>query len=318
MSDILTHDRGLGSAYERYHFYQLVQRWADEFGVESFLEGPIDGMAGVPGVHGVGLARSGVAVLSLVESEEQAAVTRAVYERVSAKTYEVRTLSGAPSAPALAALADVAPHDMVIVYHAFQSPNWRDYLRVVGRLAKKVLIVATCNPDNWGVGLVRVTGALRGIRGLGPPPAWRTAVLAPELWEIGRVRDHVYFDAPWWPDLPVSPGQSLLDRAKRLWTTRAKDVEFAGSGKNGVLAKNFVYGPERWPYFGGPGWSDELLPALDRHVSFEGKTGRVGALTAHLHAFVIDTRPRTPQARRRLEQVSTTADVAHGSGEHRP
>lgn len=303
MSAPITHDRGLGSAYERYHFYQLVSRWAASFGIESVLEGPRDGMAGVPGVHGVGLARQGIPVLSVVRSREQAEITRAVYERAAAKAFEVRSLEGPLDTDDYAPVRALPPHDMVIAYHALETPDWRAYLRAVGRLARKVLVVTTCNPHNWGVAIVRSVAAMRAVRGLEPPEAWRMEVLAPELWEIGRVKSHVYFDAPWWPDLQVSPGQSLFDRAKRLWTTRASDMEFTASGKDSVLAQRFVYGAERWPYFGGDGWAAELQPALARHPSFEGRTGRLGALAAHLHAFVVDTSPRTPQARRRLEQV---------------
>jgi len=305
MSALITHDRGLGSAYERYHFYQLVSRWADHYGVKSLLEGPRDGMAGVPGVHGVGLACQGLPVLSVVGSREQAAVTRAVYERAGATKFEVRALEGPLDADDFAPVRALPPHDMVIAYHALETDDWRAYLRALGRLARKVLVVTTCNPHNWGVMIVRAVGTVRGARGLAPPDAWRTEVLAPELWEIGRVKSHVFFDAPWWPDLQVSPGQSLFDRAKRLWTTRAKEMQFTASGKDSVLAERFVYGAERWPYFGGEGWREELLPALKRHPSFEGREGRLGALAAHLHAFVVDTAPRTPQARRRLEQVST-------------
>jgi hypothetical protein len=303
MSAIITHDRGLGSAYERYHFYRLVSRWADQYGVENLLEGPRDGMAGVPGVHGVGLARRGVPVLSIVGSEAQADVTRAIYERAGAKRYEVRAIGAALAADDYAAVRALPPRDMVIAYHALEISDWRAYLRAVGRLARKVLVVTTCNPHNWGVSIVRAVGRLRGARGLAPPDAWRTEVLGPELWEIGRVKEHAFFDAPWWPDLQVSPGQSLADRAKRLLTTRAREMEFTASGKDSVLAERFVYGAERWPYFGGEGWSDDLEPALARHPAFEGRAGRLGALAAHLHAFVVDTSPRTPQARRRLAQV---------------
>ena len=58
----ITHDRGLGSAYERYCFYQLVDAWRTRYEIETALEGLIDGMAGVSGVHCVGLARRGVKV----------------------------------------------------------------------------------------------------------------------------------------------------------------------------------------------------------------------------------------------------------------
>jgi hypothetical protein len=131
------------------------------------------------------------------------------------------------------------------------------------------------------------------------PESWRTDVLAPLLWEIGRVREHTYFDCPWWPDLQVSPGQSLADRLKKM--VKGDRFKFTNAPEDAKVADKFVYQPGRWPYFGGAGWVDELLPALLRHPGFDGSgSPRLRARTAHLHAFVVDLRPRTPRARRRL------------------
>ena len=118
---------------------------------------------------------------------------------------------------------------------------------------------------------------------------------------MGRVRDHVYFDAPWWPDLQVAPGQSLTNRLRGMLLRGG--ARFAPPERGAVLAKRYVYGPGRWPYFGGPGWVDELAPALLRHPAFEGGPPMLVHRAAHLHAFVVDVRPRTPQARRRLAQA---------------
>lgn len=298
--ELLAHDRGLGSAYERYWFYKLLDRWADELGAESLLEGPLDGMAGVPGVHGVGLARRGKHVTSVVVSEKQAEITRAIYERAgAAKFVDVRVV-----APDDQAAIDALPKaDLVLAYHTLSFvPDWRAYLARVAKQANKGFIVSVCNPDNWGVAIIRNVGRLRGIGGLEPPEYWRTDVLAPELWKLGRVKEHEFFDCPWWPDLQVSPGQSLLDRAKKLVTMRKKGVQFTADGTDSQLAQRFVYGAERWPYFGDDeGWKDELEPALRRHPSFERtRAARVKALAGHLHAFLVDVRPRTPQERRRL------------------
>jgi hypothetical protein len=292
----IEHDRGLGTAYERWCFYQRVDRWADEYGIESALEGPVDGMAGVSGVHLVGLARRGVGVTSAVPTEEKASIARAVYERAGGRGAQVRVVAD----PTRAA-EQLAPADLVIAYHALPLvDDWRGYLRGLGRLARKLLVVTVCNPDNWGVAAIRFAGRLRGRRDLEPPETWRTEVLAPELWSIGRVRDHVYFDAPWWPDLQVAPGQSLFDRSRQLVRQARGDVRFTAEEQGAKLAERFVYGAERWPYFGGDGWVEELFPALLRHPGFDGSASRLRARIAHLHAFVVDMRPRTPQARRKL------------------
>ena len=84
MKHLVEDDRGLGTAYERYCFYQLLDVWAAAYEVETFLEGPVDGMAGVAGVHGVGLAQRGVKVVSAVPTEAHAEVARGIYETCSA------------------------------------------------------------------------------------------------------------------------------------------------------------------------------------------------------------------------------------------
>jgi hypothetical protein len=290
--EVIHHDRGLGSAYERYVFYQWVDRWATTYGITSALEGPHDGMAGVPGVHGVGLARRGIPVVSAVSGEPQAEVTRAVYARAKAPV-TVRVIRDAED-------TELAPADLVIVYHSLSLvPDWRSYLRSRAKLARKLLVVTVCNPDNWGVSAMRLLARARGMRGFEPPESWHTETLAPVLWELGRIREHVYFDCPWWPDLPgISAGQSLKDRLTKLV---GKNMQFTPDAlANTELATKFVYGAERWPYFGGDGWTTELLPALLRHPSFEGVSPALARRSGHLHAFVVDTSPRSPQAKRRL------------------
>ena len=295
-------DRGLGTAYERYCFYQLVDLWATRYGVETALEGPLDGMAGITGVHCAGLARRGIQVSSFVPTVEKAATARAVYDLNGGKASSRVQVVTDPMQ-----IRDLPVSDMVLAYHALpQVADWRAYLKLLAKLARKILVVTVCNPDNWGVEVIRFAGRLRGIGGLEPPEVWRADVLGPALWELGQVREHVYFDCPWWPDMPDLPGlklaagQSVRDRVRQLFR-RSKEVP--DQGEEAHLAKRYVYGPERWPYFGGPGLTDDLLPALLRHPGFDGAQTKLLPRLAHLHAFVVDVQPRTPQARRRLEQA---------------
>jgi hypothetical protein len=299
-------DAGLGTAYERYCFYQLLDSWAESFGVETFLEGPVDGMAGVAGVHGVGLARRGVKVVSAVPTEGHARVARGVYAISNAPVQVVVTgedLEGLPVS------------DMVVCYHALSFvDDWRAYLKKVAALARKVLVVTVCNPDNWGVLVVRGLARLRGVEGMAAPESWRKEILASELWTLGRVREHTYFDCPWWPDLQVSAGQSLTDRLKKMISVKKAAFSFTDTPDNSKLAEKYVYGDGRWPYFGGPGWVDELLPGLLKHPCFEGAQSKVvRSHTAHLHGFVVDMRPRTPRERRRLTQLDSQRGAAQAA-----
>jgi hypothetical protein len=259
-------DRGLDTAYARCCFYPLLGKWAAQYGVESALEGPLDGTAGVRGVHCVGLARAGVRVVAAVADEASAEVARAVYEGAApGRIVDVRVGDSAR-------LAELPVSDLVLVYQGLLfADDWRSYLRAMAKLARTVLVVATPNPENWGL------VAIHALRRARTPEGWRTDALAPLLWEIGRVREHVYFDAPWWPARPPASGP--------------------------VRSSKYVYGAERWPYFGGAGWADELEPALRRHPAFEESRAAVLRRAAHLHAFVVDLRPRTPRARRTLAQA---------------
>lgn len=304
MKHLVPEDRGLGTAYERYCFYQLLESWARSFGVETFLEGPVDGMAGVAGVHGVGLAKRGVKVVSAVPTEEHARVARGVYATCDAPAEVLVAGEGE--------LAGLPRSDMVVCYHALSFvDDWRSYLARAAALAKKVLVVTVCNPDNWGVAVIRSLARVRGVSGMEAPESWQKDVLAPELWKLGRVREHTYFDCPWWPDLQVSAGQSLTDRLKRMVSVKKRGFLFTDTHEESTLAAKYAYGEGRWPYFGGAGWVDELLPGLLKHPCFEGATSKmVRARTAHLHGFVVDMRPRTPRERRRLVQVGEKEPAA--------
>jgi hypothetical protein len=286
----IRHDRGLGTAYERYCFYQLVATWAARYDVKSALEGPLDGMAGVSGVHCAGIARQGVRVASFLPTAEKAATAQAIYGAMGvASNVQVGVLTDPMR------LEGLPVSDLVIAYHALsQVEDWRTYVRRLAKLARSVLVVAVCNPRNWGVEAIRFVGKLRGMPGLEPPEEWHEEAVAPILSELGHVREHVYFDCPWWPDMPDLPGlklaagQSVRDRLRQLLLRRTPGPRKAAPR----VAGRFVYGPERWPYFGGPGWADELLPALLRHPGFDGATTRLLPRLAHLHAFVVDVRPR--------------------------
>jgi hypothetical protein len=288
---VIDRDYGLGSAYERYCFYQWVGRVAKEYHVRSMLEGPLDGMSGISGVHGVGLARDGVAVTSLTVSEAQAAITRSVYANAGVTSAKVLVREDAT-------LSGLKKHDMVISYHAAEFvSDWAAYLASLAALAAKVVLVTIRNPDNWTVRLLQAGARLRGSRSLDPPKEWSTHSLAPILWSLGSVKAHKYFDCPWWPDLQLGPGQGLGNRVRSMLRGEVKTA-YAAAGA--AKAEKHVYTPERWPYFGGPGWHEELLPALLLHPGFDGSPEFICRRAAHLHGFVVDVAPRTPQARRRV------------------
>jgi hypothetical protein len=276
MSELATarrEDRGLAVAYERWCFAQRLAGWVEAFQATSALEGPLDGIDGIAGVHGVSLAARGLTLTSAVASDAEAEIARAVYAAgAPGVTVDVRVT-------ATSEIGALPQADLVIAYRALAAvADVEGYLRALAGRAKKALIVVVDNPAHWAR-----RGGVTAADG-------DTPALARIAWALGRVRDHAYFDAPWWPETGAARG-ALRSRAGAWLFARA-----------GVApdADRFVYGPERWPHQGGDGWATELLPALRGAPSLEGRAAGTLRRFAHRHAFVVDVRPRTPQARRRL------------------
>src|SRR5262249_3975052 len=115
-------------------------------------------------------------------------------------------------------------------------------------------------------------------------PSTNPDVIEPELRRLGRIVHHAYFDCPWWPDLFVDAGESLLGATlKRLPVVGARIAK-----KNGEvpLAPNrFVYGAD---HFAPLERDAELDAALARHPVFDERPVPIARAFGHLHAYLID------------------------------
>src|SRR5580704_14215339 len=74
-------DLGLGTAYERVAIYKLFDRWSEGRRIESAAEGPLDGMAGIPGLHLMGFAHRGIHATVCLPDDDAIARVRAIYRR---------------------------------------------------------------------------------------------------------------------------------------------------------------------------------------------------------------------------------------------
>ena len=280
-------DVGLGTAYERWAVYELLKTWLGKLDVSTALEGPVDGMAGIPGLHLIPAAVRGARVTVVVPDDEAADVVRGVYRTVGVEErLDVRVSPDWPE----------GSWDVVLTYNALPSvPNWKGYLAEAARRARRRLFVSVTHPASWGV-FVRKT--LRLVQPGPRPlelfdhPSTKPGVLEPELGRYGRIVDDAYVDCPWWPDLFVETGETLLTgtlsrlpfgarfrRGPALAAPRHEDIE------------PFLYGPGRFPFFGGEGWDEEMAPALRRHPNLEGGRFRVLAgLLAHHRIRAVATR----------------------------
>ena len=199
-------DAGLGTLYERRAVYRLLLDWTAGRHVETALEGPLDGVAGMPGLHLLPLARRGARVtVCHPEAGALEQVTR-VYARCG--------LGGRLEA----IRADAPPRgrlfDLVLSFNALPLvDDWRRYLDDLTGCAGGLLVLVASNPSSYGAVLCALAARLRRRargRALFDHPSTRPGVLLPELARHGRVLDRRYVDCPWWPDLFVPAGESLL------------------------------------------------------------------------------------------------------------
>ena len=133
-----------------------------------------------------------------------------------ASTERVRAVYGLKADVRIAGNDDVVlpKCDLVLVHGGALTGDWQAALASLSKHAVKLVIVVVDNPRAWPAQarslLSRVAGR-GGKEGKGDPPSgenganghthahasWgKTAELAPVLWEIGRVREHVFLDVP--------------------------------------------------------------------------------------------------------------------------
>ncbi|MCZ7678473.1 MAG: hypothetical protein M5U28_06755 [Sandaracinaceae bacterium] len=121
----------------------------------------------------------------------------------------------------------------------------------------------------------------RGRRGpeLFEHPACDPAVLEPELGALGVVERRAFVDCPWWPDLFVDPGETLLG---------ATAARLSGSGR-GPARTPYDYGPADFPWAGAP--PPRLARALALHPGFDAFPSPVASIFAHHRAYLLCTAP---------------------------
>ncbi len=263
-----TRDVGLGTAYERRAVYRLIARWCGRPAPATALEGPIDGMAGIPGLHLLGLAGLGTRVTVAVADATAAEAVREVYER-------------AGLGERLELVVDDEPpqrrFELVVTFNALPLVrDWRAYLREqVARALRHVIVVVT-NRGSYGALIrrgLRFARRRESGRELFDHESTDPRLLRQALSGLGRVRDETYVDCPWWPDLFVPVGTTLW-RAAVGASAPAPDAGLTYD------ARSFPHAREPLPR--------QLRDALARHPSLEDRGPYLGRLFGHHRAWLVE------------------------------
>jgi hypothetical protein len=274
-------DVGLGTAYERIAIYDLFDRWSAGRRIETAAEGPLDGMAGIAGLHLLGLARRGVRVTVFLPDDEGLERVRRLYAHQGLADRLTTRRVDAGAVP-------VGRHDLVVSYNVLPYvADWRGYTRRLLAVEARWVLVVVTNPVSYGTFLRRAQRAIRGERceELFDHEATHRSVIEPELERGGRIVEHAYLDCPWWPDFLLPARQNLAgDLLARLKPSK-RDPDGAQAG-----SRRFVFGEERYPFFEDSEGFDELRRSVRVHPVFDGAPEPLARLFGHLHGYLVERR----------------------------
>src|SRR5438552_9820997 len=187
-------DLGLGTAYESVAIYDLFERWSRGLRVETAAEGPVDGMAGIPGLHLLGFAHRGVKVTVTLTDDDALARVRALYRTQGVEAQLTTRRLKADAIPS-------EPVDVLVNYNVLPYvDDWRAYLERLFEAKARWFFLVVSNPVSYGTYLRRVQRAVRGesVVELFDHEATHRAAIEPILRAHGHIVSHDYLDCPWW------------------------------------------------------------------------------------------------------------------------
>jgi hypothetical protein len=274
-------DLGLGTAYERVAIYKLFDRWAEGRRIETAAEGPLDGMAGISGLHLLGFAHRGIHATVCLPDDDALSRVRAIYRRLRVEEHLSTYRISADAIP-------TGPVDVLVSYNALPYVgDWRAYLKRVLAADARWFFIVVSNPVSYGTYLRRVQRKIRGedVVELFDHECTRRSAIEPEIEKQGRILSHDYLDCPWWPDF-------LLPARKNLAGDTIAKVKglFGRADSNEAAPPRFVFGEERYPFFEGEEGYEDLSRSMRAHPVFDRAPEPVARFFGHLHGYLVERR----------------------------
>jgi hypothetical protein len=274
---LATHDIGLGTAYERVAIYRLFDSWSQDLRIEKACEGPVDGMAGIPGLHLLGFAHRRIPVTVFLHEDASLQRVRAIYRRQRVEPMlSTQRLDRNDLPP--------GEFDVLVNYNALPYvQDWRGYLGRLFTVKARWFFIVVSNPVSYGTYLRRLQRAVRGerIAELFDHEGIRRKAIEPVLASHGRIVAHDYLDCPWWPDFLLPARKNLagdtLAKVKGLFGRHGSDAP-----------KRFVFGEESYPFFEGEVGYEETLRSIRLHPTFDRAPQPLARFFGHLHGYVVE------------------------------
>ncbi len=234
-------DYGLGTTFERFAIYRWLEHVADRYPVRTVLEGPGDGVAGIPGIHSIPLAQRGCEVTVALGDPAEVALAQRAWTALGCRAQGDFVCVRGLSLPFPFRRFD-------LVWNFNRLPFLEPQLLVaeMARLSRRYVALVVPNRRNYGF----PARWLYHRRTRFPWPYGNTVVMDPStvrgLFEqVGlRILEVRWLDVPWWPDIidPAAWLAAMVPGAGRLFSSTWRD--------------GYCWGPEDLPYFDSVAYAD--------------------------------------------------------------
>jgi SAM-dependent methyltransferase len=200
------YNEGLGLVYERFVLNNFLQVLREEYHIESVLEAPLFGMAGVSGINSVGLAQSGASVTVVDDHAERLAAVERIWDELDLPARFVKHDDWA-QLPFPDRAFDLAWNWAALWYLADPAALLRELARVSGR------VVFAAMPNRVQIGYLLRKYVLEREFVNHVDEGWADIGRVRRVLEsVGvRVVDQGVLDVPPWPDT-VMPASQVLQK----------------------------------------------------------------------------------------------------------
>jgi hypothetical protein len=251
--NLTEYDTGIGTSYERFSIYRLMEKLARELEIKSSLEGPTDGITGINGINSIALARIGVKATVVLPRVDLIQYAKLFFEAEKCQSN----------------INFICSKDMVVrkqfdlVWNFNCLPQQEDHeavLEQMARCSRRFVLIFEPNVRNYGFWLHRLFHKVTqepwhhgNIRVMDI----RKASMSLRKMGFRTIRS-LYVDVPWWPDIhtPIEEVAGTFLPFLRPFLKAPRRLEI------------YKYNRDNFPYFQKER-RKALLQVLSSHPQFE-------------------------------------------------
>jgi hypothetical protein len=247
------YDTGIGTSYERFSIYTLIEKLANDLDIRSSLEGPIDGITGVNGINSIALARIGVQATVVLPSVDLI--------RYAKGFFEVEKCHSNVNFICSKDLPVRRQFDLVWNFNCLpQRDDHKAILEQMARCSRRFILIFTSNTHNYGFWIHRLHHRVEKEPWYhGDIRVMDMRKTSAALRHLGfKTIRHLYVDVPWWPDIdsPIEEVAASFFPFLRPFLKKSKRLEI------------YKYNHRNFPYFHEER-RKALLRVLSSHPKFD-------------------------------------------------